>query len=170
MINIHGGREATATPKGIQKLSSKDPKGGERVSKRINENFLKIFMDIDRLCCDKFGLVTGGVTEYISRLNNARFAPDRDDVLPKLVRYRNLRNRFAHEPDAVRKSDELAGDDIRWITRFRTDLGRKRDPISKYLKQASRYAFFRKLRNIALVVLGIAVVVLGVTVYILWPK
>ena len=140
------------------------------MSKRINENFLKIFMDIDRLCCDKFGLITGGVTEYISRLNNARFAPDRDDVLPKLVRYRNLRNRFAHEPDAVRKSDELAGDDIRWITRFRTDLGRKRDPISKYLRQASRYAFFRKLRNIALVVLGIAVVVLGVTVYILWPK
>ena len=124
-------------------------------------------MDIDRLCCDKFGLATGGVTEYISRLNNARFAPDRDEVLPKLVRYRNLRNRFAHEPGAVRKSDELGNDDIKWITRFRTDLSRKRDPISRYLRQAWRYAFLRKLRNIALVVLGIAVVVLGVTVYLL---
>jgi len=137
------------------------------MSKRVNENFLNIFMDIERLCCDKFGLASGGVTEYISRLNNARFAPDRDEVLPKLVRYRNLRNRFAHEPGAVKKSDELGKDDIKWVSRFRSDLSRKKDPISRYLRQAWWYSFFRRARNALLIILGIAVVVLGIVVYLL---
>ena len=62
------------------------------MSKRINEKFLKVFSELDRLCCEKFGVSTGGVTEYITRLNNARYAPDREQTLPRLVRYRNIRN------------------------------------------------------------------------------
>ena len=58
--------------------------------KKINEAFYAGYIELDRDCCEKFGVSSGGVTEYINRLNNARFAPGRDDVLPRLVRYRNL--------------------------------------------------------------------------------
>ena len=82
------------------------------MGKRINEQFLSSYMELDKDCCDKFGVTTGGVTEYINRLNNARFAPGRDDVLPRLVRYRNLRNKFSHEVGALRRVDEITKIDV----------------------------------------------------------
>ena len=85
------------------------------MGKRLNHNFLEIYKELDRDCCEKFGVTSGGVTEYINRLNNTRFAPDRDDVLPRLVRYRNIRNKFAHDVASIRKSDEISKADIRWF-------------------------------------------------------
>lgn len=135
------------------------------MSKRLNENFLKSFLELDRLCCEKFGVATGGVTEYINRLNNARFAPDRDTVLPKLVKYRNIRNLFAHEPGAIRKSDEVTKEDLNWLLHFRRDVIKKRDPISKYLRKARRFARARKIKRalfitlIVLLVIAVAAIV-----------
>ena len=138
------------------------------MSKRLNEKFLKSFIELDKLCCEKFGVATGGVTEYINRLNNARFAPDRDIVLPRLVKYRNIRNLFAHEPGAVRKSEEVTKEDVNWIYRFRIDVHKKRDPISKYLRKARRFARARKIKRAAvislvvLLVLAIAFIVFAI--------
>ena len=138
------------------------------MSKRLNEKFLKSFIELDKLCCEKFGVATGGVTEYINRLNNARFAPDRDIVLPRLVKYRNIRNLFAHEPGAVRKSEEVTKEDVNWLSHFRLDLQKKRDPISKYLRKARRFARARKIKRAAvislvvLLVLAIAVIVFAI--------
>ena len=134
------------------------------VGKRINERFLVKFIELDKNCCDKFGVATGGVTEYINRLNNARLAPKREDVLPRLVKYRNLRNKLAHEAGALRRVDEITKKDVAWIVAFNRTLMRKRDPISAYLRQARRFVRLRKLRRIAyiaatLVLVGIAVAV-----------
>lgn len=129
------------------------------MSKRLNENFLKSFLELDRLCCEKFGVATGGVTEYINRLNNARFAPDRDTVLPKLVKYRNIRNLFAHEPGAIRKSDEVTKEDLNWLLHFRRDVIKKRDPISKYLRKARRFARARKIKRALFITLIVLLVV-----------
>ena len=118
------------------------------MGKRLNHNFLEIYKELDRDCCEKFGVTSGGVTEYINRLNNARFAPDRDDVLPRLVRYRNIRNKFAHDVGSIRKSDEISKADIKWVRGFNRDLVKKRDPISTYLKKARRYARRRKIYRI----------------------
>ncbi len=137
------------------------------VSKRLNERFLKSFLELDRLCCEKFGVATGGVTEYINRLNNARFAPDRDIVLPRLVKYRNIRNLFAHEPGAIRKSEEVTKEDVNWLFRFRLDMQKKRDPISKYLRKARRFARARKIKR-ALFITLIALLVVAITVIVLW--
>lgn len=130
------------------------------MSRKINEQFLNAFLEVDKLCCEKFGVSVGGVTEYISRLNNARFAPGRDDALPRLVRYRNMRNRFAHEPGAMRKSDDVTKDDVRWLHHFLADLRRRRDPIAKYLKRARRYAVRRRLVRVLGVCAVVAVVAL----------
>ena len=129
------------------------------MSKRLNENFLKSFLELDRLCCEKFGVATGGVTEYINRLNNACFAPDRDTVLPKLVKYRNIRNLFAHEPGAIRKSDEVTKEDLNWLLHFRRDVIKKRDPISKYLRKARRFARARKIKRALFITLIVLLVV-----------
>ena len=126
------------------------------MSRKLNEKFLNNFLELDKLCCEKFGVATNGVTEYINRLNNARFAPERDEVLPKLVKYRNLRNRFAHEPQAIRKCDDIAKADIKWVAKFKKTVKGKKDPISKYLKKARRFARRRKFGRFILVLLILA--------------
>ena len=126
------------------------------MSRKINEKFLNNFLELDKLCCEKFGVATNGVTEYINRLNNARFAPNRDEVLPKLVKYRNLRNRFAHEPQAIRKGDDIAKADVKWVAKFKKTVKGKKDPISKYLKKARRFARRRKFGRFILVLLILA--------------
>ena len=136
------------------------------MGKRINEKFLSCYMSLDKICCEKFGIATGGVTEYINRLNNARFAPGRDDVLPRLVRYRNLRNKFAHEVGALRRVDELAKVDIKWLKSFERDLSKKRDPISVYLKKARRHARRRRLRRFFYATAAIAIAALSVALVI----
>lgn len=138
-----------------------------KVSKRLNERFLKSFLELDKLCCDKFGVTTGGVTEYINRLNNARFAPDRDIVLPRLVKYRNIRNLFAHEPGAIRKSEEVTKEDVNWLFRFRLDMQKKRDPISKYLRKARRFARARKIKRALIITLIALLLIAIVTVLML---
>lgn len=127
-------------------------------------------MELDRQCCIKFGVNTGGVGEYINRLNNARFAPDRDEVLPRLVRYRNMHKRFYYEPGAIRKDKELTSKDIAWLIRFRREIARKRDPISQYLKKAKRYAFKKKLATFFWIVLVLALIGTGAAVFFLLSK
>ena len=124
--------------------------------KKFNEQFVEAFVELDKLCCEKFGVASNGVTEYVNRLNNARFAPNRDEVLPELVKYRNLRNRFAHEPQALRKSDDIAKADFKWVKKFKKTVKGKKDPISKYLKKARRFARRRKFGKFVLVLLILA--------------
>ncbi len=133
------------------------------MSKKNNNKFLKYFLELDKKCCEKFGVAANGVTEYINRLNNARFAPNRDEVLPRLVKYRNLRNRFAHEPQAIRKCDDISKADWKWVKKFKKSVKKKKDPISKYLKKARRFARGRKFKKFLLILLIIAAI--AATVY-----
>ena len=135
------------------------------MGKRLNHNFLEVYKELDRDCCEKFGVTSGGVTEYINRLNNARFAPERDDVLPRLVRYRNIRNKFAHDVGSIRKSDEISKADIKWVRGFNKDLIKKRDPISTYLRKARRYARRRKLYRTVLVIFIVLIAALAGALY-----
>lgn len=136
------------------------------MGRRANEQFLSAYMQLDKLCCERLGVATGGVTEYINRLNNARFAPGRDDVLPRLVRYRNLRNKFAHEVGALRRVDEITKVDVRWVRAFERDLAKKRDPISAYLRKARKYARRKKLRRALYIGAAGVIVALAVTLVV----
>ena len=140
------------------------------MGKRLNHNFLELYKELDRDCCEKFGVTSGGVTEYINRLNNARFAPERDDVLPRLVRYRNIRNKFAHDVGSIRKSDEISKADIKWVRGFNKDLVKKRDPISTYLRKARRYARRRKFYRTVLVIFILLIAALAGTLYYVLSK
>ncbi len=126
--------------------------------KKLNSNFVDLYSELDKACCEKFGISVGGVTEYINRLNNARFAPDRDEVLPKLVNYRNVRNAFVEDANELRKNGELNKDDLKWVKSFQKDLKKKNDPISVYLKKAKKYASRRKFGKFLLTVVIVAAV------------
>ena len=139
------------------------------MSNKFNTLFLNSYLELDKVCCLKFGVVTGGVTEYINRLINARFAPDRDEVLPRLVRYRNIRNRMAHEAGALTDIDEINKSDLRWIDNFKKDISKKKDPISVYLRKARKYA--RRRRALKYFIIALIIILLlaaaGVGAYFL---
>ena len=135
------------------------------MSKKINEKFLSAYTELDRAFCVKLGVSAGGVTEYINRLGNTRFAPRRDEVLPVLVKYRNIKNLFAHEPGTIRKSDDLTKADLVWIKKFLRDLDKKKDPISAYLKKARRYARNRRIRRYVVAGAVVLALFVGVIIY-----
>ena len=128
--------------------------------KKLNQTFLTTYEKFDTVCGERFDLTTGGATEYINRLNNARFAPGRDEILPRLVNYRTIRNNFAADPALVKKSADLTKDDLTWMRDFVRDLEKEKDPISVYLKKARKYVRGRKTKKV-LLVLAIIVLVVG---------
>ncbi len=137
------------------------------MGKRLNEHFLASYIALDKDCCEKFGVATSGVTEYINRLNNARFAPGREDALPRLVRYRNIRNKMAHEMGSLRRSSEVTKADIAWLRKFDKDIIKRKDPISAYLKRARRYARRRRIKKYLTVGAAALAVILGIIVFFL---
>jgi hypothetical protein len=141
------------------------------VGKKINDKFLKVYIELDKVCCEKFGITTGGVGEYINRLNNARFAPDRDEVLKRLVAYRDNHKRFYFEPKAVKKDSKLTNEDIKWIMAFKKSVKAKKDPVSVYLKKAKKYVSKKKFGKFLKVVLTLGIIgaVAGV-IYALAPQ
>ena len=128
------------------------------MSKKTNEKFIKAYEEVDKICCEKFGAQSGGVEVYINKLNNARFAPGRDEVLQRLANYKNLKSNFASTPALIRKSSDVAKDDIKWLNGFVKDVTKKKDPISVYLRKARNFARRRKIRNVIIALLIIAAV------------
>ncbi len=124
------------------------------VSKKNNEAFFETYIAIDKMCCEKFGIEKYGITEYITRLNSTRFAPKREDVLPTLVKYRNLRNTLAHDEAALKSSNDITKNDVKWLRDFEKQIKKKRDPLSAYLRKAYRHRRLRKLRKILFITLG----------------
>ena len=140
------------------------------MKRNLNVSFLEAFVRLDVLCSQKFGVKHGGVTEYINRLSNTRFAPRRDEVLPMLVKYRNIRNVFAHEATAIKKNDEISKADLTWINKFSRDLNRKKDPISKYLKKAKRYMRGKRIKRYIAAGAIVLALFVGAIVYFLATK
>ena len=106
--------------------------------KKINEKFLDRFIRLESLCAKRFGVVTAGVTEYISRLNRAEHADGRDEALRQLNRYRSLRNKMVHEEGALRSMREINKTDIKWLEKFTRLVKRKKDPLSRFYKKEKK--------------------------------
>ncbi len=120
------------------------------MSKKINKKFLKLYVELDTHCCDRLGVKVGGVTEYINRLESAKFAPKRDEVLDSLNKYRNVRNILANDPKAMKKNKILTKYDLKWIKKFNKTLKKKKDSISAYLKKARKFARNRKIKRVSI--------------------
>ena len=137
------------------------------MGKRIKEAFFEKYDELDKLCLKKFGVEKMGVSEYITRLNNARFAPSRDEVLPRLVKVRNIKNALSDESTPKKDAPEVTKGEVKWLHGFSRSLEKKRDPLSLYLKRAYRHAKLRKVRNALLVTFLIAVAIAAAAVAVM---
>ena len=101
----------------------------------INSKFYNEYLALDSLLASKLGLKRGGVTEYINRLGTNSAVPERDATLSKLVHYRGIRNKMAHEEGALRKLEGVKREDIKWVKTFAKQVKSGKDPLSRYLKK-----------------------------------
>ena len=113
---------------------------------KINMSFFNAYLELDKACANLLEVSRGGVSAYINKLAEFRFAPERSEVLPKLIQYRKLRNIIAHEEGAFVELDEITKADIKWLNHFTYLVNKKRDPISRYERKAQRYAIWRRVR------------------------
>ena len=129
---------------------------------KTNVSFLTSYIELDKACCRRFGIQSGGVSMYINKLVQERFIPEREEILPRLIRYRNLRNKLAHEDGALNGITGIEKGDLQWINSFTKTVSRKKDPISLYEGKAERYVRGKKIGGIlkisAVVILAIAAV------------
>lgn len=135
------------------------------MASKINLAFFNAYLDLDKACKMRFEVSKGGVTTYINRLVELRFAPNRSEVLPKLINYRKLRNIIAHEADAFDDITEITKEDVKWINDFTKSVERKSDPVSKYERKAKRYAIWRKVRVVLIGLGALAVVIAGIIIF-----
>ncbi len=131
---------------------------------KTNQAFLAAYIDLDKTCAEKLDTKTG-VTEYINKLTNMRYASGRDEILPRLINYRRLRNRIAHEPGAMKDIDNIAKEDISWLKALDKSIKKGKDPVSKYLKKAGVGAKRRALVRTAIFA-GAAALLLAVVALI----
>ena len=110
----------------------------------LNEAFYNNYMEVDRLCSAKFGVMSGGVSNYIDRLTNSRFASNREDVLKRLIKYRDVKRVLCKEGGLLSATDGVCRADVRWLKDFAKDLVNKQDPLFKYLRRSRAYVTMRK--------------------------
>ena len=117
----------------------------------INKNnisFLTAYIELDKACCHRFGIKSGGVSMYINKLVQERMIPEREEVLPRLIRYRNLRNKLAHDEGAISNITEIEKSDLKWIQNFNKNVSKKKDPITVYEAKTQIYFRNKKIGNI----------------------
>ena len=111
------------------------------MGKRQNQNFLEKYIKLDKACSDVFGLKTGGISEYINKLGTDSEIPDRKETMSRLVKYRSLRNKLAHEVGALDKITEIKGEDIKWLVSFEKSVLCAKDPLSRHKKNLYKTPF-----------------------------
>ena len=124
---------------------------------KINMSFFNAYLELDKICAQRLEINRGGVSAYIGRLVELRFAPNRSEVLPRYI--------MVHEEGAFAELDEITKADVVWLNRFARSVARRSDPVSRYERKARNYALWRRLRVafifiLALVVLAVAFVIL----------
>lgn len=100
--------------------------------KRLNSLFLEAYAELDKQCAALFEMYSGGVNEYINTLMISRYIYGRDDLVTRLVKYKGIRNRLAHEPGALKSDLGVTKEDIKWIKKFSKKVYKGKDPISEH--------------------------------------
>ena len=134
------------------------------MSNRTNLSFFNSYMELDKVCAKSLGIKKGGVSAYIGKLVELRYAPGRSEVLPKLVEYRKIRNIMAHEENAISDIHNITKVDVQWINRLSRSISAKRDPVSRYHKKAKRAFIWKKFR---IVIIALMAIVLAVGAYLI---
>ncbi len=129
------------------------------MSNKTNLAFFNAYLELDKACAKALGISKSGVTSYINCLVESRYAPDRNEVLRKLIKYRKFRNIIAHEAGAMSEFNEITKEDIKWVNKFASKMTRKQDPISRYELKLKMDKIWRKVVLVASILAGVAAVI-----------
>lgn len=129
------------------------------MSNKTNLAFFNAYLELDKACAKALGISKSGVTSYINCLVESRYAPDRNDVLRKLIKYRKFRNIIAHEAGAMSEFNEITKEDIKWVNKFASKMTKKQDPISRYERKLKMEKIWRRIVIIGSIVAGAAAVI-----------
>ena len=131
---------------------------------KINMSFFNAYLELDKACAKLLEVSRGGASAYINKLAELRFVPERNEVLPKLLKYRKIRNVLAHEEDAFSEVAEITKADIKWLSKFTASVNKKRDPVSRYERKAKIYGVWSKVKVVLgiIILLALAVVVVSI--------
>ena len=130
------------------------------MSNKTNLAFFNAYLELDKACAQALEISKSGVSSYINCLVESRYAPDRNEVLRKLIKYRKFRNIIAHEAGAMTEFNEITKEDIKWVNKFASQMIRKQDPISKYERKLKRREVWQKVR-VGLIIAGVVIVLVG---------
>jgi uncharacterized protein YutE (UPF0331/DUF86 family) len=131
---------------------------------KTNQKFLEAFISLESFCAEKLGITTAGVSEYITRLTEAKMAIGKEATLEHLRRYRTLRNRLVHENGALRSLGDISKADVKWIKSFEKSVRKNKDPLSLYYKKSNDQK--RKKKMIFTFVTVIIIAILAAAAYL----
>jgi len=127
------------------------------LGKKSNTDFLAAYIELDTACAELLGVKRGGITEYINKLKEAKGAPQGNEVLSKLISYRKVRNKLAHEEGALTEIKDIDRADVRWLSGFKKNIRKRRDPLSLYNKLPTPIGI--KVAIIAAVAVVLAIII-----------
>jgi len=96
---------------------------------KINRNFFHSYLELEEALNRLLGVERGGVSAYIDALDSLS-SQDASEIRRRLVRYRRIRNRLAHEADAFGTISEISPNDVKWLASFKRLAATKKDPLS----------------------------------------
>ena len=141
------------------------------MSKRLNAKFLTEYIKLDGASSQLFGIRSGGVSEYITRLGGLSSSAKGKELLTRLVRYRGYRNKLAHEIGALENFSSILPSDIKWMRSFSRLVKERRDYLSLYKKKEERKEAWKRFKRWAVISFFLATaVLLAVLLFICFLK
>ena len=134
------------------------------MGKKANTDFLAAFIELETACNGLLGCKRSGVTEYINELNSVGSISGKSEVLQKLLAYRKIRNKLAHEEGALADVKSISSEDVRWLRKFKKDVERRRDPIS--LDRKVGWLTPKRIVGLGAIAAAVLVVVLGAIIFL----
>nr|MBE6544482.1 hypothetical protein [Oscillospiraceae bacterium] len=126
---------------------------------KINMSFFNAYKELDSACAKRLGISRGGVSAYIGRLVELKYVPERSDVLPRLIKYRKIRNILAHEENAFDRSFEITNSDVKWLSRLARRVERSSDPISRYERNTRFYSIWKRVRIAVFLLIALLLII-----------
>lgn len=132
------------------------------MSKKINMDFLAAFIELEGACNRLLDKKRSGVTEYINRLEDSGAASRKDELFKKLIFYRKIRNKLAHEEGALDDLNDVDKTDVKWLGNFRKKVEKGRDPLSLHIKKADRRRLWSIVKITAIASVIVAVIIIAI--------
>ena len=110
------------------------------MGKSRNIDFMQKYMLLEKEANELMGVKHGGVSAYISALEENPATPAAREAVKILKKCRHVRNQLAHDPGAIKTNDEIERIDVAFIKSLTYDIKKQKDPLSKIQNKRGKNA------------------------------